>query len=80
VIVNDLLMSIGDVITFGLLFTTLIPSYKLWVHLFGNPSSVWVAVPVLACAALMLQTVSWTVVLAIFQFSPFGGQRKTQSH
>jgi len=40
VIVDTLIMSIGDLMTFDLIFATFLPSYELWIYLFGNPSSV----------------------------------------
>ena len=43
----NLFMSIGYVITFGLVFATLLSSYEPWVNLFWNPNYVWVAIPAL---------------------------------
>jgi hypothetical protein len=64
VIWQETLMTIGYIIYFGILFGTLIPPYELWVHVFGDPVSIWIAVPALA-SALALQTISWTIVLAV---------------
>jgi len=36
------------------------------MSVFGNPSSIWVAVPALACS-LLLQTIVWTLVFEWFQ-------------
>jgi acyl-CoA synthetase (AMP-forming)/AMP-acid ligase II len=65
-IIQEALMTLGYVLSFGLLFCTLIPSYELWMNVFGNPSSIWIAVPALA-SSLALQTVSWTMTFACFQ-------------
>ncbi len=64
--VQEILMSFGYLVSFGLLFCTLVPSYELWMNVFGNPSSIWMAVPALACS-LLLQTIVWTLVFACFQ-------------
>jgi hypothetical protein len=66
VIWQDILMTIGYITYFGILFGTLIPPYELWVHVFGDPVSIWIAVPALA-SALALQTISWTIVLAVLE-------------
>jgi len=62
----DVLVAIGYSIYWVLLFCTFIPPYELWMHCFGNPSSIWVAVPALT-SALALQTISWIFLCLIFQ-------------
>lgn len=59
-------MSILYLISFCFLFGTLVPSYELWVVVFNNPNSIWVAVDALTCA-LALQTVVWSVLIALVQ-------------
>ena len=66
VIWQEILMTFGYITYFGILFGTLIPSYELWVHVFGDPVSIWIAVPALA-SALALQTISLTIVLAVLE-------------
>jgi hypothetical protein len=75
-IIQEILMSFGYALSFGFLFFTLIPSYELWMNIFGNPSSIWIAVPALA-SALALQTVSWTLVFACFQYVTLIKSRKS---
>ena len=66
VIWQETLMTIGYIAYFGILFGTLIPPYELWVHVFGDPVSIWIAVPALA-SALALQTISLTIVLTVLE-------------
>jgi len=63
---HEVLTAFLYVVFFGFLFGTLIPSYELWVNVFGYQTSIWVAVPALACA-LVLQTMSLTLVVHVFQ-------------
>jgi acyl-CoA synthetase (AMP-forming)/AMP-acid ligase II/acyl carrier protein len=67
ILTNEVMLNVGYVACLGMIFITLLPSYELWMYAFNNPQSIWTAVPALACA-LALQTLSWTVVLSIFQF------------
>ena len=53
----------GYIIYFGVLFRAFIPSYELWINGFGDPSSIWIAVPALACA-LALHTIALAIVVA----------------
>jgi len=66
------------VISFGLLFCTLIPSYELWIYVFDNPQSISMAVPALA-TSIALQTLSWTVMFAGFQYITLIGSRSTHA-
>ena len=66
VIWQEILMTFGYITYFGILFGTLIPPYELWVHVFNDPISIWIAVPALA-SALALQTISLTIVLAVLE-------------
>ena len=73
---QETLMSIGYVISFGLLFCTLIPSYELWMQVFGNPQSIFMAVPALA-TSIALQKLSWAVLFAGFQYITLLGSYST---
>ncbi len=53
-------------ISIGAIFFSLIPSYELWMTVFGNPAHIWVAIPALACA-LVTQSLSWMAILYIVQ-------------
>jgi len=59
-------LTFGYVLYVGLIFGTMLPSYEVWVNVFGDPDSIWIAVPALACS-LTLHTISMTVIFAIFQ-------------
>jgi hypothetical protein len=68
-IFKETLMTLAYLVSFGLVFCTLIPPYELCMSAFKmNPSSIsWVTVPALACA-LALQTLCWTMVIVGLQY------------
>jgi hypothetical protein len=69
-IIKETLMILGYLLSFALVFCTLIPPYELYTSaLKENLSSTisWITVPTLACA-LALQTLCWTMVIAGLQY------------
>jgi len=63
---EEILLTFGYFVCFGLIFGTLLPSYELWVNVFGDPDSIWIAVPALVLS-ITLQTISMTVILVVLQ-------------
>lgn len=64
---DESLKSVGYFLSFVLLFVTVIPSYEVWMNVYGNPSSTFVAVLALA-SVLILLTLTWTSVLVCVQY------------
>ena len=50
------------VLSCAIIFCSLLHPCKIWMTCFGNPSSIWMAVPALAS-----KTMSWVVLFAIWQ-------------
>lgn len=65
-LMDDFVMNMGYVLSLSLFFTTLLPSYELWANVI-DPVSIWVAILALV-SALVLQTLVWTMVLAVVQY------------
>ena len=64
---EEMLISMGYMLCFCILFCTLIPSYELWINVFGDPTSIFVIVLAFA-SALVVQTLIWTIALACVQY------------
>ena len=54
------------VLSCAILFCSLLPPYEIWMNCFGDPTSIWMAVPALA-STLAVQTISWVALFAVWQ-------------